>query len=159
MNAAAERHGMKLLCGHTHSFDPPIRKMREMVRSGELGQLGMIQTWNYNEFMYRPRMPQELDSTSGGGVVFNQGPHQVDMVRLIGGGLVRSVRGMTGIWDAARPTEGAYTATWSSRTARRRRSCTTATATSTPPSYTYWIGEGGQRPRLRDLNFADAWRG
>lgn len=28
MNAAAERTGVKLLCGHTHSFDPPIRKMR-----------------------------------------------------------------------------------------------------------------------------------
>ena len=38
----------------THSFDPPIRKMREIVKSGELGRLCMINTWNYNEFMYRP---------------------------------------------------------------------------------------------------------
>src|SRR5215218_7758308 len=34
MNAAAERHGTHVLCGHTHSFDPPIRKMREIVASG-----------------------------------------------------------------------------------------------------------------------------
>src|SRR5687768_8245909 len=27
MNEAAEKHGVKLLCGHTHSFDPPIRKI------------------------------------------------------------------------------------------------------------------------------------
>ena len=31
-------------------------------------------------------------------------------MRLLGGGLVRSVRAMTGNWDAARPTEGAYSA-------------------------------------------------
>ena len=27
MNKAAEKYGVKLLCGHTHSFDPPIRKI------------------------------------------------------------------------------------------------------------------------------------
>ena len=31
MNQAAEKYGVKLLCGHTHSFDPPIRKIREIV--------------------------------------------------------------------------------------------------------------------------------
>ena len=92
MNAAAERNGVQLLCGHTHSFDPPIRKMREIVRSGELGRLTMIHTWNYTDLMYRPRMPHELDPSRGGGAVFIQAPHQVDVVRLIGGGMVRSVR-------------------------------------------------------------------
>jgi len=37
MNAAARKSNVKLLCGHTHSFDPPIRKMREIIQSGELG--------------------------------------------------------------------------------------------------------------------------
>ena len=44
MNKAAEKYGVKLLCGHTHSFDPPIRKIREIVKSGELGKLCMINT-------------------------------------------------------------------------------------------------------------------
>ena len=100
MNEAADKHGVKLLCGHTHSFDPPMRKIRDIVRSGELGRLCMINTWNYNEFMYRPRMKHELATSRG--VVLNQGPHHVDIVRLIGGGMVRSVRAMTGIWDKAR---------------------------------------------------------
>jgi phthalate 4,5-cis-dihydrodiol dehydrogenase len=34
----------------------------------------------------------------------------VDVVRLLGGGIVRSVRAHTGAWDASRPTEGAYAA-------------------------------------------------
>lgn len=106
MNEAAEKNRVKLLCGHTHSFDPPIRKIREIVKTGELGKLCMVHTWNYNEFMYRPRMRHELATSRG--VVLNQGPHQVDIVRLIGGGMVRSVRAMTGIWDQSRPHEGSY---------------------------------------------------
>jgi phthalate 4,5-cis-dihydrodiol dehydrogenase len=143
MNEAADKHGVKLLCGHTHSFDPPIRKIREIVKSGELGKLCMINTWNYNEFMYRPRMKHELAMTRG--VVLNQGPHHVDVVRLIGGGMVRSVRAMTGIWDPAREWEGSYT-------------CYLEFADGTPATLVYsgygffdtaelfdWVGEGGQQ--------------
>lgn len=108
MNAAAERNGIRLLVGHTHSFDPPILKIREIVRGGELGRLGMIHTWNFTNFLYRPRRPEELDTNLGGGVIFNQVPHQIDIVRWIGGGLVRSVRSTTGIWDPTRPTEGSH---------------------------------------------------
>jgi len=142
MNEAAEKHGVKLLCGHTHSFDPPIRKMREIVKSGELGKLCMINTWNYNEFMYRPRMKHELATSHG--VVLNQGPHHIDVVRLIGGGMVRSVRAMTGIWDKARGHEGSYT-------------CYLEFVDNTPATLVYsgygffdtaelfnWVGEGGQ---------------
>jgi phthalate 4,5-cis-dihydrodiol dehydrogenase len=107
MIRAAERHKTILLVGHTHSFDPPILKMREIVRSGELGRLGMINTWNFTDFLYRPRHPEELDTDQGGGIIFNQVPHQIDTVRLLGGGLVASVRAATGAWDNKRPTEGA----------------------------------------------------
>jgi phthalate 4,5-cis-dihydrodiol dehydrogenase len=70
----------------------------------------MINALNYTDFLYRPRRPEELRTESGGGVIFNQAPHHVDIVRLLGGGLVRSVNAVTGNWDTARPTEGAYSA-------------------------------------------------
>lgn len=110
MNRAAERNGVRLLCGHTHSFDPPVQKMREMVRSGELGRLGMINTWYFKDHIYQPRVPQELDPALGGNAVFNQGSHQADIVRLVGGGMARSVRAMTGIWDLSRRSEGSWAA-------------------------------------------------
>jgi phthalate 4,5-cis-dihydrodiol dehydrogenase len=163
MNEAAEKNNVKLLCGHTHSFDPPIRKIREIVKSGELGKLRMIHTWNYNEFMYRPRMRHELAMSRG--VVLNQGPHHVDVVRLIGGGLVRSVRAMTGIWDQTRGHEGSYT-------------CYLEFEDGTPATLVYsgygffdtaelfgWVGEGGQyrdpetnlkvRQRLRSITSSE----
>lgn len=105
MNQAAERYGVKLLCGHTKSFDPPIRKMRALIREGRIGRPRMINTWNYNDFMVRPYPDRELEVSHG--VVLNQGPHQVDVVRLLGGGLVRSVRAMAAAWDETRP-EGAF---------------------------------------------------
>jgi phthalate 4,5-cis-dihydrodiol dehydrogenase len=106
----AERNGVHLIVGHSHSFEPPIMKMRDIVESGELGALKMIHNWYYNDWIYRPRIPEELDTQQGGGVTFRQGSHQFDIIRLIGGGKLRSVRAMTGAWDPSRPTEGAHTA-------------------------------------------------
>jgi phthalate 4,5-cis-dihydrodiol dehydrogenase len=104
--AAVEKAGVHLVAGHTHAFDPAIRAMRATIASGELGRLGMIASWNYTNYLYRPRRPEELDTSKGGGILFNQVPHQVDIARLLGGGLVTSVRAHAGGLDPARPTEG-----------------------------------------------------
>jgi phthalate 4,5-cis-dihydrodiol dehydrogenase len=80
--------------------------MRALIASGEMGRLGMIASWNYTSYLYRPRRPEELDTSKGGGILFNQVPHQIDTVRLLGGGLARSVRAHAGGLDPARPTEG-----------------------------------------------------
>ena len=99
-----------MIVGHSHSFDAPVLKAREIVDSGVVGDVRMIQALNYTDFLFRPRRPEELRTEDGGGVIHNQAAHQIDVVRLLGGGLVRSVRAHTGQWDAARPTEGAYSA-------------------------------------------------
>lgn len=108
MNAAAERNRVVLICGHTQSMLLPIRKMAELVHSGELGKLAMVHTWHFTDWIYRPRMPFELDVATGGGVVFRQSPHQIDIVRLIGGGMVKSVRAQVMQLDPSRPAPGAY---------------------------------------------------
>jgi phthalate 4,5-cis-dihydrodiol dehydrogenase len=107
---AAKAAGVFLVVGHSHSFDGPIRRAREIVESGVYGDVRMMSAMDYTDFLFRPRREEELDTSKGGGVVYNQAPHQVDNVRFIGGGLVKSVRAFTGAWDRARRTEGAYTA-------------------------------------------------
>ena len=109
MIEAGESAGLVLMVGHSFGYEAPIREMRAIVKSGELGPLRMIHNWYYTDWLYRPRNPEELDTDLGGGVTFRQGSHQFDLIRLIGGGLVRSVRASTGRWDPARPTEGAHT--------------------------------------------------
>lgn len=145
MIAAAERNGVKLLSGHTHSLDPPIQKIRDIVKSGELGNLGMINSWNFNQFMYRPRMPHEMDPSLGGNMVFNQGPHQADIVRFIGGGMVRSVRAMTGIWDIARRTEGAWAAYLEFEDGTPATLVYNGYGHFDSGEFCWWIGEGGRR--------------
>jgi phthalate 4,5-cis-dihydrodiol dehydrogenase len=110
MIEAAEKNRVKLLCGHTQSYGPHIRTMRRIIQSGELGKLCALHVWAYTDWMLRPRTPEELDLAQGGGVPYRQGPHQIDSLRLLGGGMVRSVRGMTGQWFPGRPIPGYYTA-------------------------------------------------
>jgi phthalate 4,5-cis-dihydrodiol dehydrogenase len=110
MLAAVERAGIQLIVGQSQSYEPPIRAIRALVKSGQLGRLRLISGWYFNDWLYRPRLPGELDTRMGGGVVFRQGAHHFDITRLIGGGLLRSVRATTGVWDPARSTEGSYAA-------------------------------------------------
>jgi len=110
MVAAAERAGVRLVVGHSHSFDRPILRTRELIESGAYGAVRMIAAQYYTDFLYRLRRPEELDAAQGGGVILNQGAHQVDIVRLLAGGKATSVRALAGRWDPARPTDGAYAA-------------------------------------------------
>lgn len=106
----AEEKGVQLIVGHSHSFDPPIQKIRELIVSGEIGDVRMINNWYFNDWIYRPRTPDELETRFGGGVTYRQGSHQFDIIRFIGGGMLKSVRAMTGRWDPNRDTEGAHLA-------------------------------------------------
>jgi phthalate 4,5-cis-dihydrodiol dehydrogenase len=107
---AARRANVHLVVGHSHSFDAPYLRTRALIASGAHGRVRMITAVNFTDFLYRPRRPDELDTAQGGGAVFSQGAHQIDVVRLLGGGHVHSIRAHTGAWDGSRPTEGAFSA-------------------------------------------------
>src|SRR6266700_2769256 len=110
MVEAADKHGVKLLAGHTRAFTLPIRAMRRVIESGTYGALRALNIWSYSDWMLRPRTADELDLGQGGGIAYRQGPHQVDTVRLLGGGMLRSVRAQVGQWMPERPIPGFYSA-------------------------------------------------
>jgi phthalate 4,5-cis-dihydrodiol dehydrogenase len=145
MIAAARDAGVYLIVGHSHSFDAPIQRARQIIQSGALGRVRMISALNYTDFLYRPRRPEELDTAAGGGVVFNQAAHQVDIVRLLAGSRVRSVRAMTGAWDAARPTEGAYSALLTFHDASYASLVYSGYAHFDSDEFSGWIGEMGAK--------------
>ena len=144
MIEAARAADVHLMVGHSHSFDGPVAQARVLIESGAYGPVQMITALNFTDFLYRPRRPEELVTAEGGGVVFSQAAHQVDIVRLLGGGRVRTVRAATGAWDPARPTEGAYGAFLTFESG--------AFATMTYSGYGHfdtdefcgWVGEVGQ---------------
>ena len=95
---------------HSHASDGPIKKMREIIASGRLGRPIGIHTMMHKGWLRSPRLAAELDTSQGGGVVFRQGPHQIEIVRRLGGGLVRSLRAYTGRRAPGLDTEGNFTA-------------------------------------------------
>jgi phthalate 4,5-cis-dihydrodiol dehydrogenase len=110
MTDAARRAGTALIVGHTHAFDPPTVLIGELIRSGDYGRLRTVANLVYGNFLYRPRRPEELDSALGGGIMYNQVPHQIEILQTLVTAPVRTVRAVTGVWDPARRTEGACAA-------------------------------------------------
>jgi phthalate 4,5-cis-dihydrodiol dehydrogenase len=110
MVEAAERHGVKLLAGHSQAYSAWIRLARQIIRSGELGALRAINAFASNGWLFGTRQPDDLDPGQGGGIVYRNAPHQIDAIRLLGGGLLKTVRGAYGDWMTERPSPGYYAA-------------------------------------------------
>lgn len=106
MAQAVEKAGIHLVVGPSRGNDPVVRTMREMVLSGEVGKVAMVNCFDYTDFLYRPRRPEELDTSKGGGIMFNQLPHAIDSVKAITNEKIIAVRAVAGRLDPQRPTEG-----------------------------------------------------
>lgn len=110
MISACDAAGVHLVIGHCHSFDTPYLRCRELIAQGTFGSVRMVHALNYTDYLYRPRRPEELATREGGGAVFSQAAHQVDIVRMLVGRRPTRLRCALGNWDPRRPTEGAYSA-------------------------------------------------
>lgn len=111
MVAAAEKAGVRLVAGGVRSLDPAFAAMREVIASGAVGRLRHLSATAFTGWLLRERSPADLDEARGGGIVFNQAPHQVDTLRLLTGGLpVRSVLATTAVWSERTPVKGYFRA-------------------------------------------------
>jgi phthalate 4,5-cis-dihydrodiol dehydrogenase len=145
MVAAAQAAGRRLVVGHSHSFDLPVLHTKKLIASGKYGAVRMLSALDYTDFLYRPRRPEELDTAAGGGVFFNQAAHQVDILRLLAGSPVKSVRAAAGAWDPARPTEGAYSALLTFANGAYASAVYSGYAHFDSDEFQDWIGEMGQK--------------
>ena len=153
MVAAAKRARRHLIVGHSHSFDAPILHARRLIASGRYGRVRMITALDFTDFLYRPRRPEELDTRKGGGAVFNQAAHQVDIARLLAGSPVRSVRASAGVWDRSRPTEGAYSAFLTFASGASASLNYSGYAHFDSDEFMGWIGEMGLPKDARGFGF------
>jgi phthalate 4,5-cis-dihydrodiol dehydrogenase len=110
MIGAADRNNVRLLSGHSQCLDPAILTMAELARGGELGRTLMVNTWFYSDWLYRPRGEDELNPSLGEGLTMRQGPVQVDIVRMLGGGMARSVKAVAVAADPSRVIDGSFSA-------------------------------------------------
>ena len=141
---AAAANNVKLLLGHSKLMQAPVRKMREIIDGGALGAVIQIATWNYNDWLQRPRLAAEVDTDQGGGICYRQAPHQIDIVRYLMGRPARSIRGSVTRADPHFPTEGNYTALMSFDGAAASL-VYNAYGYFNVSDLTWGIGEGGQQ--------------
>ena len=141
MTDAARKNRVQLIVGHSHSFDLPILHTKKLIDSNLYGPIRMITALDFTDFVYRPRRPEELAA----GAVYNQAAHHVDVVRLLAGGDVRSVRAFVGNWDPARRTDGAYTCLLGFDRGLSATLVYSGYAHFDSDEFMGWVGEMGQR--------------
>lgn len=78
MAEAAKRIGRLLLVAQCHRFHEPIRRAREIIQSGELGELATYR----NRFSYGSGTPNEV-TRSRGGVLLDNGSHSSYIFRFL----------------------------------------------------------------------------
>jgi len=100
MIEACRAANVHLIVGHCHSFDTPYLRTRDLIQSSRFGAVKMIHAINFTDYLYRPRRPEELLTSEGGGAVFSQAAHQVDIVRLLAGSRAVSLRATVGRWPS-----------------------------------------------------------
>lgn len=111
MVRAIEANGVQYVQGHSKIFRNAIRVMSQMIARGDIGRPLQIHSLMYNDWLRRPVTPDEVRDDRGGGVVFRQGPHQIDIMRLLAGAPPTTVHAITGrAWSPTYEIEGHYSA-------------------------------------------------
>ncbi len=67
----AERSGLTLMPGHTFLYSPPVTTSRDLIRSGELGDIFFVSTSRVNLGLHQPDVS----------VVWDLGPHDFSILR------------------------------------------------------------------------------
>jgi predicted dehydrogenase len=99
--AAVKAHGIKVHVGFNHRYHRSLRKAKEIVDSGELGELMFVRA----RYGHGARVGYEKEwrsnpALSGGGELIDQGPHLIDLSRWFLGDIT-DVQGFahTYFWD------------------------------------------------------------
>jgi phthalate 4,5-cis-dihydrodiol dehydrogenase len=75
--------GVRVMAVNTRGRDAPVRAMARLVREGAIGAIRSLTNISYTSWLLRPRFAYELSTELGGGVIFRQAPHQIEIARTI----------------------------------------------------------------------------
>ena len=86
MIAACEQNGVRLMVGHAMRLMPPMRTLRALVASGELGRPlhGVAHYW-FSGFSQRDSGIWHVSRAKCGGLFYQMGIHQIDLFHSVFG--------------------------------------------------------------------------
>jgi len=80
--AAAKKHGVKVHVGFNHRYHRALRKAKEIIDAGELGELMFIRArYGHGARIGYDKEWRANPTLSGGGELIDQGPHLIDLSR------------------------------------------------------------------------------
>ena len=88
VESAVERNGVTLMCAHNKLFLPSVARAKEVIDSGEIGQVYEVRTTDsfYNDFDPATMGWRAHAQTSGGGELIDTGYHPTYLLLHLAGG-------------------------------------------------------------------------
>jgi predicted dehydrogenase len=71
--ALAKQHGLTLMCDHTYCYTPAVQRIRELVRSGEIGEIQFVDSIRVNLGIVQP----DVD------VLWDLAPHDISILDFV----------------------------------------------------------------------------
>jgi len=108
MLKAAEKAGVKHMCGFTYRFNPAIQTIKRMVDKGELGDIFHVRACYQQDFIMDPKFPliwRLQKKYSGSGALGDIGAHITDMAQYLVGD-INEVSAATETFIKERPLPG-----------------------------------------------------
>ena len=109
MLAAVKKAGVKAMCGFIYRFAPAIRLAKQMIESGELGEIYHMRATYLQDWIMDPDFPlvwRLKKAVAGSGSLGDLGAHITDMARNLVGE-IKSVSGTLETFIKERPLEEA----------------------------------------------------
>ena len=88
VRAAVQKAGVTLMCAHNQLFMPAVAKAKEVIDSGQLGEVYEVRTTDsfYNDFSPESMGWRGVAKTSGGGEYIDTGYHPTYLLMHLSGG-------------------------------------------------------------------------
>ncbi|WP_339279843.1 Gfo/Idh/MocA family oxidoreductase [Paenibacillus sp. FSL W8-1187] len=102
---------IKLMVGHTQHYFAENRIAKEIIQSGRLGKLVMINDVRHVDY-YSPNRPDWFfeSAKSGGGIAMNLGSHSIDKIQWLTDSRIVQVKASVSHYGAKGDIEGSVTA-------------------------------------------------
>ncbi|MFP4175812.1 MAG: Gfo/Idh/MocA family protein [Planctomycetota bacterium] len=107
MLSAVQNAGVKAMCGFTYRQAPAVKLARQMIESGELGEIYHARATYLQDFIMDPQFPliwRLKKELAGSGALGDLGAHITDMMRYLVGD-IESVSGTLETFVEERPVE------------------------------------------------------
>jgi predicted dehydrogenase len=108
MAEAAEAAGVRTLVGYNYLWNPATRLAREIIASGEIGEVVHFRGTHFEDYMTDPQAPSSWRckrATAGAGAIADLGSHAVSLARFLVGEIAE-VQGAVQTVITERPLPG-----------------------------------------------------